>query len=84
MRISIRQLKRIIKEQIEESGEDRDDWADERINADRQGGEPSDWGGPRLSKEELVEMFEVAVRADGEEDYDYEELRQEILDRLRD
>ena len=42
MRISIRQLKRIIKEQIEESGEDRDDWADERINADRQGREPSE------------------------------------------
>jgi hypothetical protein len=79
MRISIRQLKQIIKEQIEESGEDRDDWAEERINADRQGLEPSERGG-RLSKEELVDMFEDAVRADDR--YDYKELKQEILDRM--
>lgn len=82
MKLTIRQLKRLIKEQIEESGDDARDWAEERINADRQGQEPSERGGS-LSPEELVEMFEVAVQHDGEEGYDYEELKQEILGRLR-
>ncbi len=98
MKLTIRQLKRLIKEQIEESGDDARDRAEERINADRQGQEPSERslrdgasapperGVSSLSSEELVDMFEVAVlhsaEGDGEED-DYEELKQEILDRLR-
>ncbi len=86
MKLTIRQLKRLIKEQIEESGDDARDRAEERINADRQGQEPSERGVSSLSSEELVDMFEVAVlhsaEVGGEED-DYEELKQEILDRLR-
>jgi len=59
MKLTIRQLKTLIKEQIEESGEDRDDWADERINADRQGQEPPSprrTGRPAFTMEDLVEL----------------------------
>ena len=80
MKLTIKQLKQIIKEQIEESGDDARDWAEAREERFNQ--EPPDRGG-RLSPEELVEMFEVAVQHAGEDDYDYEELKQEILDRLR-